>query len=193
MFYIETLILDLAEHARHLIPNLAPLVGQPLLNSTDFELLVDKSQFYSEDQLAPLIGMIWKVVRFVDNRVHLQQAAGVTKVGYNVFYDYKLAQINGNQDFSSTKADREYWTHYTMDAEKDILKIKAHKKLLGSAARAPPRNVNSSANQDGSPNELLAKSATDASISCTTSDKRPRRHNRRRKISQKLTLPQLLP
>ena len=116
LFDIEMLILDLAEHARHLIPNLAPLVGQPILNLANFELWVDNSKFYSEDQLAPLIGMIWKVVRFVDDRVHLQQAAGVTKVGYNVFYDYKLAQINGNQDFSGTKADREYWTHDVIDA-----------------------------------------------------------------------------
>ena len=44
-----------------------------------------------------------------------------------------------------------------MDAEKDILKIKAHKKLLGSTGRDPPHNGNSSANQDGSPNELSAK------------------------------------
>ena len=43
LFDIETHILDLAEHARHLVPNLAPLVGQPLLNATDFELQVDKS------------------------------------------------------------------------------------------------------------------------------------------------------
>ena len=58
LFDIETLILDLAEHARHLIPNLAPLVGQPILNSADFELRVDNSKFYSDDQLAPLISMI---------------------------------------------------------------------------------------------------------------------------------------
>ena len=38
LFDIETHMLDLAEHARHLVPNLAPLVGQPLLNATDFEL-----------------------------------------------------------------------------------------------------------------------------------------------------------
>ena len=44
-----------------------------------------------------------------------------------------------------------------MDAEKDILKIKAHEKLLGSSGRAPPRKENSSANQDGSPNELSSK------------------------------------
>ena len=43
LFDIETHMLDLAEHARHLVPNLAPLVGQPLLNATDFELRVDKS------------------------------------------------------------------------------------------------------------------------------------------------------
>ena len=62
LFDIETPLLDLAEHARHLVPNLAPLIGQPLLNATDFELRVDKSRTYTEDQLVPLIGMIWKVV-----------------------------------------------------------------------------------------------------------------------------------
>ena len=64
LFDIEMLILDLAEHARHLIPNLAPFVRQQILNSADFELRVDNSKFYLEDQLVPLIGMIWKVVRF---------------------------------------------------------------------------------------------------------------------------------
>ena len=43
LFDIETHILDLAEHVRHLVLNLVPLVSQPLLNSTDFELQVDKS------------------------------------------------------------------------------------------------------------------------------------------------------
>ena len=106
---------------------------------------MDNSKFYSEDQLAPLIGMIWKVVRFVDNCVHLQQAARTTKVGYNVFYDYKMSQINGLQDFSGTKADREYWTHDTIDAEKDILKVKSNEKQLlsGNQTRGPLGNANS--------------------------------------------------
>ena len=63
LFDIETHILDLTEHARHLVPNLAPLVSQPLLNVTDFELRVDKSRTYREDQLVPLISMIWKVAQ----------------------------------------------------------------------------------------------------------------------------------
>ena len=57
LFDIETYILDLTEHARHLIPNLAPLVGQPISNLSNFELWIDNSKFYSEEQLAPLIGM----------------------------------------------------------------------------------------------------------------------------------------
>ena len=111
------------------VPNSAPLVGQPILNSADFELRVDSSKFYLEDQLTPLISMIWKVVRFVDNCIHLQQAAGATKVGYNVFYDHKLAQIHGLHNYNGTRANREYWSQDTRDAEKEILKIKAHKKL----------------------------------------------------------------
>ena len=137
LFNIEMFILDLAQHARHLIPNLAPLVGQPVLNAADFELRVDHSKFYSEGQLAPLICMIWKIVRFVDDRIHLQQAAGSTKVGYNAFYEHELAQINGAHHFSGSKADREYWSQNTRDAEKDIIKIKSHEKLLAGSGQAP--------------------------------------------------------
>ena len=120
---------------------------------------MDNSKFYSKDQLAPLISMIWKVVRFVDDHIHLQQAAGTTKIGYNVYYENKLAQIHGLHNHSGTKADREYWSHDMMDAKKEIIKIKAHEKLLfsGSMNRAPPRNANGSANQDGSPTEVSAK------------------------------------
>ena len=120
---------------------------------------MDNSEFYSEDQLAPLIGMIWKVVRFIDDHFHLQQAAGYTKVGYNAFYEHKLAQINGLHNFSGTKAEREYWTHDTVDAEKEILKIKAHEKLLSSGTmnRGPWRNTNSSVDQNGIPIELSAR------------------------------------
>ena len=42
LFDIEMHILDLAEHVRHLVPNLVPLVGQLLFNMTDLELRVDK-------------------------------------------------------------------------------------------------------------------------------------------------------
>ena len=162
MFDIEKFILDLAQHARHLIPSLAPLVGHQILNAADFELWVDHSKFYLEGQLAPLIGMIWKVVRFVDDQIHLQQAAGATKVGYNLFYKHELTQNNGVHNFSGSKADREFWSQDTREAKKDILKIKSHEKQLAgvSSNRAPLHNESSSATQDGS------------SIGCSTKTKR---------------------
>ena len=116
-----------------------------------FELGVDHSKFYLDGQLAPLICMIWKVVRFVDNRIYLQQAAGATKVSYNAFYEHQLAQINGAHHFSGSKADRDYWTQNTRDAEKDIIKIKSHEKLLSGngTGHAPSSSETSSALQDG--------------------------------------------
>ena len=131
-----------------MITSLAPLVGQPILNAADFELRVDHSKFYLEGHPAPLIYMIWKIVRFVDDRIHLQQAAGSTKVGYNAFYEHEMAQINGAHHFSGSKADREYWSQNTRDANKDIIKIKSHEKLLAGSGQAPSRNESGSAAQD---------------------------------------------
>ena len=73
-----------------------------------------------------------------------------------MFYDHKLAKIHGLQHFSGTKANKEFWSLETMDAEKDILKITAHEKLLGAAARFPPKGNNSAA-KNGSPDAVSAK------------------------------------
>ena len=46
-----------------------------------------------------------------------------------------------------------------MDAEKDILKIKAHERLLlsGNQTKGPSGNANSTTGQNGVPNELSSK------------------------------------
>jgi len=136
---METHILDLADHVRHLVPNLAPLVGQPLLNVTDLELRVDASRTYEEKQLVPMIGMIWKLARFIDDRIHMQQAAGACSVGYVQYYHYKNTLIFGNERFSGSKADKEFWTHDTFDTEREILKMQAHHKLVQQASGQLPK------------------------------------------------------
>ena len=60
------------------------------------------------------------------------------------------------QHFSGTKADKEFLSLETMDAEKDILKIAAHEKLLGAAAKFSPKGNNSAA-KNGSPDDVSAK------------------------------------
>merc|ERR1712240_562454 len=139
LFDMETHILDLADHVRHLVPNLAPLVGQPLLNVTDLELRVDASRTYEEKQLVPMIGMVWKLARFIDDRIHVQQAAGACSVGYVQYYQYKNTQVFGNERFSGSKADKEFWTHDTFDTEREILKMQAHHKLVASAGGQLPK------------------------------------------------------
>merc|ERR1711873_377102 len=55
------------------------------------------------------------------------------------FYLYKNTQIFGNDKFSGSKADKEYWTHDTLDAEKDILKMQAHQKLVQQSIGRTPK------------------------------------------------------
>ena len=98
-------------------------------------------------------------------------------VGYVPFYNYKNYQIFGNEKFSGSKADREYWTHDTLDVEKDILKMQAHQRLLqqSGAGRAPKGNGFSTAAQN---NQLL-------SLQSSSKTKRNRKnrlaYNKRRK------------
>ena len=97
---------------------------------------MDCSNTYTEEQLAPLIVMLGKLHCLVDDCIHLQQAAGTTKVGYNAYYDYKLASVQGLTNYSGTWADREFWVHDQTDTEKEILKMKAHEKQLSLVSQS---------------------------------------------------------
>ena len=72
---------------------------------------MDCSEGSPDEQIAPLLEMIGKLHCLVDNRIHLQQAAGTTKVGYNAYYNHKLAQTNGLANYSGTRADKEFLAH----------------------------------------------------------------------------------
>merc|ERR1712121_587338 len=89
--------------------------------------------------LVPMIGMIWKLARFIDDRIHMQEAAAACSVGYTQYCHYKNTQIFGNERFSGSKADREFWTHDTFDTEKDILKMQAHHRLVANSGGQLPK------------------------------------------------------
>ena len=119
--------MDIAEHARVLSPNLALNFSQPLPGgAADAEMELDSLNSFTEEELQPLLWLPRKLHCLVDDRVHLQQAAGTTKVGYNAYYDHKLAQIQSLTNLSGSRVDKEFWVHDQTDTEKDILKTKAH-------------------------------------------------------------------
>ena len=72
---------------------------------------MDSSEVYSEDELGPQYGLLGKLHCLVDDCVHLQQTACSTKVGYNAYYEFKMAQENGLESFSDYCADKEFWAH----------------------------------------------------------------------------------
>ena len=92
-----------------------PFPGESLLSpsvSIDYSsLLTISSNVYTEEEISPLFWMLGKLHCLLDNPVHLQQAAGTTKVGYNAYYDHKLASIQGQANYSGTRDDREFWVH----------------------------------------------------------------------------------
>ena len=90
-------------------PSLALIIGQPLSTGSQEGMEVDSEVSYTEEQLKPLFEILGKLYCLVEDRLHLQQVAGTTKVGYNAYYDYKLAKTKGLTDFSGFKADKEFW------------------------------------------------------------------------------------
>ena len=64
---------------------------------------LDSSNVYTEEELSPLFWMLGKLHCLVDDHIHLQQAAGTTKVDYNAYYDHKLALIQGLKNYSGTR------------------------------------------------------------------------------------------
>ena len=60
------------------------------------------------EQLKSLFKLIGELLCQVDDKVHLQQAAGTTKVGYNTFYDHVLEEMNGYADISGSRAEKEF-------------------------------------------------------------------------------------
>ena len=120
---------------------------------------MDCSNTYTEGQLAPLFGMIGKLQGLVDDHIHLQQAAGTTKVGYNAYYNHKLAQQLGLANYSGTRADKEFWAHDQTDTEKEILKIKAHEKQLSVVSQNRGRQGGAARNNLDRDGNLMAKSA----------------------------------
>ena len=91
---------------------------------------------------------------------------------YNVYYDHKLAQINGLANYSRTRANKEFWAHNQNDTKKKILRIKAHKKQLSSVSQNKGQSGSASARSiggDGNPKIKLARS----------------RHKRQRELYQK--------
>ena len=70
--------MDFAEHVRVLSPNLVLIIGKPLSAGSQEGMEVDSEVSYTEEQLKPLFEIQGMLHCLVEDRVHLQTAAGTT-------------------------------------------------------------------------------------------------------------------
>ena len=68
----------------------------------------------------------------MDNRVHLQQSAGMSVVGYNAFYTHKSSQNQGLKNYGHVRASQEFLAQDRKDTEVAVRNSKARQKLLSS-------------------------------------------------------------
>ena len=111
------------------------------------------------EQIAPLLEMIGKLHCLVDNRIHLQQAAGTTRVGYNTYYSHKIAQINGLANYGGTRATREFLIHDQRETEKVVLDSKAKSKQLSSVHQSKGKSGSASIGSTGGDGDHISKSS----------------------------------
>ena len=79
-------------------------------------------------------------------------------MGYNAYYDPKLAKTIGLANYSGTRADKEFWAHNQTDTEKEILRIKAHEKQLSTVSQNKGCQGGAARNIDGDGNPMAKSS-----------------------------------
>ena len=131
LFDIETCAMDVSESVKGLAPSLVLQVCQPLpANASKAGVLGEPTNCSTlGDQITPLLEKLGKLHCLVDNRIHLQQVAGTTMVGYNAYYNYKLAQHDGLAKYSCSRADKEFLAQDQRETEKAILHLKLTKSI----------------------------------------------------------------
>merc|ERR1712115_285042 len=81
----------------------------------------------------PLLTKIGRLHCLVDNRVHLQQSAGMSTMGYNAFYTHKSSLNQGLKNYGGhARASEGFLAQDRKDTEAAVQNSKARQKLLSS-------------------------------------------------------------
>ena len=113
------------------------------------------------DIISPLLTKIGRLHCLVDNRVHLQQSAGMSVVGYNAFYTHKSSQNQGLKNYGHVRASQEFLAQDRKDTEVAVQNSKARQKQLSSEQRRQGKSgveTAKTAGGDGNPKSKASRS-----------------------------------
>ena len=106
LFDIESMTHNIFKHESNLSPSLAvSSFSRSIPNLASNQIEMDSSNTFMEDDVHPLYLLLGKLHYLVDDHIHIQHTAGTTKVGYNAYYEHKMAFKNPN----SKHATALYW------------------------------------------------------------------------------------
>ena len=111
LFDLETCALELSELVKGLTPYLTSnvvLTPPDIGTSSEVNASGETRPPTVGDILSPLLSKIGGLHCLVDNCVHLQQSAGVSKVGYNAFYAHKHSHPNDLKHYGYSRASDEF-------------------------------------------------------------------------------------
>ena len=91
LFDIEYVTLDLFKYDFSLSPNLVSSLLSMFDSHTDGGESFD---VFSLEELCPLFGLLGKLHCLVDDHIYMQLCARKSRVGYEIFYEYKITQLN---------------------------------------------------------------------------------------------------
>merc|ERR1712082_219290 len=94
------------------------------------------------DIISPLLPKIGRLHTLVDNRVHLQQSASSSSIGYNAFYAHKNSLPQGLRSYGEhARASVGFLAQDRSDTEAAIRHSKARQRLLSSEQRRWDRSA----------------------------------------------------
>ena len=117
---------DIVATADMSVPLLSPLFGAAGHDGDDVQVEVDPSTPLMVGEITP----VWHAIRYMrsmlDDRVHIQQMAGTTSIGYATLYSHVIDHKDGHACFTGSRSDKDFWNKQRLEIEKEVLKKRAH-------------------------------------------------------------------
>lgn len=135
LYDIKTCTMEVSESVKGLAPYLALQIchNQPPSNTSSEAGASGEPRSTLGLHIAPLLAKIGRLHSLVDNRIHLQQAAGTSVVGYYAFYTHKIVQPDGLKHYGCSRASKEFLAQDRKTTELAVQNLKSHQKQLSSA------------------------------------------------------------
>ena len=173
---------DLLATADLAVPQLAPLFSSAGTDGDNAQVEVDPSTPITVGAVIPVWNHIRTICGLLDDRVHIQQMAGTTSIGYASLYSHVIEHKDGHACFTGSRSDKDYWLKQRLEIEKSVLQKRAHQKQSQNAkgGKLHPATAARKPNSDNITDNKTARQRHNA--------KNRKAYNARRKAKRALAL-----